>query len=220
MQVVEQSWEFVNPLFKNLDDYKRMIDILTVPARVCYQAGIYASPEQMLQTKIIDSGHHSVIEHCVVTVIATTNRGVTHEAVRHRIASYSQESTRYCNYSKDRFDGEIKIIDPVWAPEPFVLKGQELTLEQRAYCIFLETCQHCEHGYMKLLELGWTAQQAREVLPNALKTQIVITYNLREWRHFFSLRADLTAHPQMRALASSMLVRFKEVMPLFFSDLQ
>lgn len=179
--------------------------------RTCYKSEdrIDAGTAQAFVAKVLNSGHHSVIEHVSASVRMITNRGVSHEIVRHRLASYSQESTRYCNYSKDRFDNEITVIRPVWmdpkSPEPGDVTWRE-------------SAEQAERYYFNLLARDWSAQQARDVLPNALKTEIVMTANMREWRHFFHLRAAPAAHPQMRALAQAMLADFRARVPVLFDD--
>lgn len=179
--------------------------------RVCYK-----SENKMMQGTtteflglITRRGHESIIEHEKVTVLFIIDRGVSHEVVRHRIASYSQESTRYCNYSKEKFGGEISVI------EPFYFVGKE-----DAYRHWKEACLVAEKTYIDLLEMNCSPQEARSVLPNSLKTEIVVTYNLREWRHFFRLRAASAAHPQMRQVAIPLLLLFKRELPVLFADIK
>lgn len=150
--------------------------------------------------------HESVIEHESVSVRIICDRGVTHEIVRHRLASYSQESTRYCNYAEDKFGSEITVIDPA----PF-LKGD-------VYDAWLGAMKNAERAYFAMLEMGASPQMARSVLPNSLKTEIVMTCNLREWRHFFTLRSAEAAHPQMRQIARPMLREFRRLIPVIFDD--
>ena len=158
---------------------------------------------------IISRGHYSVIEHQSITVRVICDRGVTHEIVRHRLASYTQESTRYCNYSKGKYGGEITVIEPVfWNKNDAKYKIWESSLEQS------------EKAYNNLIELGASPQEARSVLPNSLKTEIVITMNLREWRHFFKLRAAKSAHPQMQEIANPLLKKFKDLIPIIFDDIK
>ena len=126
---------------------------------------------------IIKSGHESVLEHGTISVKFICDRGVTHEIVRHRIAAYCQESTRYCNYSKDKFNNEITVIKPIFWNE-----------DSEQYKIWYNSMLASEKAYFDLLATGSTAQEARDVLSNSLKTEIVVTYNIREWRHFFELR--------------------------------
>ena len=138
--------------------------------------------------------HESILEHVAVSVRVITDRGVTHEIVRHRIASYTQESTRYCDYSNGKLNNEITVIKPCFWEE-----GME------AYNVWMLAMQMAEQDYIKLRKLGAAPQQARPILPNSLKTEIVITMNLREWRHFFKLPAS-DAHPQMLEITIPMLL--------------
>ncbi|NLC08274.1 MAG: FAD-dependent thymidylate synthase [Syntrophomonadaceae bacterium] len=179
-------------------------------ARVCYKSEdkIGEHNDNFLKS-IISRGHESVIEHEKVTVMFIVDRGITHEIVRHRIASYSQESTRYCNYSKDKFGNEITVI------EPFFLIGKE-----EAFRYWEEACRTAEKCYLALLKNNCTPQEARSVLPNSLKTEIVVTYNLREWRHFFRLRCATPAHPQMKQVTIPLFLLFKEKLPLLFDDIE
>ena len=176
-------------------------------ARTCYKSEDQIAPgtADVLLEKLIKRGHEAMLEHAVITVCAITDRGVTHEIVRHRIASYAQESTRYCNYGNDKFGNEITVIKPV-----YWLDNQE------CFDHWIIAMHHAENGYLKLLEHGASAQEARAVLPNSLKTEIWITMNIREWRHFFSLRTSQAAHPQMRALVIPMEVKFIEKLPILF----
>jgi thymidylate synthase (FAD) len=158
---------------------------------------------------VIRSGHHSVLEHEKVTVRFIVDRGVSHELVRHRIASYSQESTRYCNYNQDRFGKEITVIEP-WFFRP---------TETAGYQTWKAACEGCERAYFELLEGGATPQEARSVLPNSLKTEVVMTANLREWRHFLQLRCAKDAHPQMKEVAIPLLFWFSEQMLAVFGGI-
>lgn len=157
---------------------------------------------------ILSLGHHSVIEHEKVTVRVICDRGISHEVVRHRIASYTQESTRFCNYSKGRFNGEITLIKPCFWNE-----------DSKEYKIWENAMENAEKTYMELIKLGAKPEEARSVLPNSLKTEIVITMNLREWRHFFKLRTSKRAHPQMREIATALLQEFKKRIPIIFDDI-
>lgn len=157
---------------------------------------------------IYNRGHLSVIEHQFVTVRVICDRGVSHEIVRHRLASYTQESTRYCNYTKGKFGSEITVIEPCFWSQ-----------DDEKYKVWKQTIEQIEESYNKLIELGATPQEARSVLPNSLKTEIVITMNLREWRHFFKLRTSQAAHPQMREIAIPLLREFKKQIPILFEEL-
>lgn len=150
----------------------------------------------------------SVIEHCGVTVRFVCDRGVTHEIVRHRLAAYSQESTRYCNYSKGKFGGEITVIKPSFWKE-----------ESYEYVMWVKSMEEAESNYFALIGMGAPPQEARSVLPNSLKTEIVMTCNIREWRHVFSLRCSKAAHPQMRELMLPLMREFYRKSPVLFENL-
>lgn len=159
--------------------------------------------------RILSSGHESIVEHEKVTVMLIIDRGVSHELVRHRVgAAYSQESTRYCRYNQEKFGREITVI------EPFFFTGDD-----KAYRLWQESCLQAEKNYMELLDMGRSAQEARSILPNSLKTEIVVTYNIREWRHFYRLRCDASAHPQMRQVAIPLLLHFGAHLPILFEDI-
>jgi thymidylate synthase (FAD) len=196
MKLVKQSWQFET----DLTAPEQSLKLLEKAGRLCYQTvGTEDSYEDFL-AKRIKIGHESLIEHVNITVKIITDRGVTHELVRHRLGSYSQESTRYCNYGKLG----MKFIFPV----DFELTEDDLHL-----------LNLIEAHYNTCLNSGRTPQQARYFLPNGLKTEIIVTFNLREWRHFFNLRCSKGAHPQMRALALDMLNQFYAKFPVIFQDI-
>lgn len=177
-------------------------------ARICYKSeDKMDSAKSGFLASVIGRGHESVIEHEKLTVLMVTDRGVTHEFVRHRMGSYSQESTRYCNYGKNRFGQEITVI------EPYFYRGTP------RYEIWKEGCLAAERAYFSLLESGSTPQEARTVLPNSLKTEIAVTYNIRQWRHFLELRCDVSAHPQARQMAIPLLLLFQQRLPVLFGDI-
>ena len=178
--------------------------------RVCYKSegNISQDSAENFIRRIIKSGHESVIEHASVTVRIVCDRGVSHELVRHRIASYSQESTRYCNYAQDRFGSELAFIKPCFWEE-----GSE------AYQVWVKEMASIETAYFELLQMGEEPQKARSILPNSLKTEIVATMNLRAWRNFFKLRTHKSAHPQMREIALPLLQKFKKTIPIVFDDI-
>lgn len=182
--------------------------------RTCYKSEnkITADSSRDFIRKIIASGHETVIEHEKVTVRVICDRGISHEIVRHRIASYSQESTRYCNYTKNKFGNEITTIEPC-----FWKSGSGADKEK--YAIWKNSIEAVEKAYFKLIELGASPQEARSILPNSLKTEIVMTMNLREWRHFFKLRTSKKAHPQIREIAIPLLNEFKKCIPVIFDDI-
>ena len=202
----------IKPYAEILDkiDGAEMLKKIEAAGRVCYksESNITEDSAKRFVGNIIKSGHESVIEHEKVTVKFVCDRGVSHEIVRHRIASYSQESTRYCNYSKDKFDGQLTFIKPPFWNE-----------DDRKYK-FWESIMLCtEQDYLSLIEDGATPEEARSILPNSLKTEIVVTMNLREWRHFFKLRTSKRAHPQMREVAIPLLKDFKKLIPVVFDDI-
>jgi len=200
MKIVEQSF-----VIESIDG-ERMIQTIERRGRVCYKSEGQITPDSArgFIAGLIKRGHESVLEHEKVTVTAVCDRGVSHEIVRHRIASYSQESTRYCNY----------LIKGVAVIEPFFFVNKK-----KRYDIWLEAMWACEKAYNALIEDGATPQEARSVLPNSLKTEIVITFNLREWRHFFKLRCAKAAHPQMREITIPLLAEFKKLIPVVFDDI-
>ncbi|MCP4549257.1 MAG: FAD-dependent thymidylate synthase [bacterium] len=159
--------------------------------------------------KITKLGHHSVIEHASATLKIVCDRGVTHELVRHRLASYSQESTRYCNYSKGEFGSEITVIAPPFA-DSFGGTSQKAKWES--------AMGYAERMYFGMLEQGAPPQIARSVLPNSLKAEIVMTANIREWMHVLTLRLAPAAHPQMREIARMILDALKPVFPTILAQ--
>ena len=179
--------------------------------RVCYKSEdkITETSAQAFVGNIIKRGHEAVLEHSSVTVKFVVDRGVSHEIVRHRLAAYCQESTRYCNYSKNGFGGEITVIKPLYLDEG-----------TRAFACWRGACETAESAYFSLLEWGCSPQEARAVLPNSLKTEVVMTANLREWRHFFNLRTAPAAHPQMREVTIPLLRRMQELIPVVFDDIE
>lgn len=151
--------------------------------------------------------HASVLEHGAITVKFVIDRGVSHELVRHRIASFSQESTRYCNYTKGKFDAEITVIKPCFWPEGSF-----------EYSVWALACKNAEIDYFKLIQAGAKAQEARSVLPNSLKTEVVMTTNPREWHHVFTLRCATGAHPQMREIMIPLRAKFMTAWPSLFTN--
>ena len=191
-----------------------MLKAIERAGRTCYKSENLVSEESAKKfvTNILKLGHESVIEHEKITVRIISDRGVSHEIVRHRIASYSQESTRYCNYCNDRFGNELTFIEPC-----FFSSDSEEDIKNKQ--VWLDTMAIIEKNYNMLIENGAKPEEARAILPNSLKTEIVVTMNLRAWRHFFKLRADKSAHPQIREIANMILDEFKEKLPTIFGDI-
>ncbi len=205
--------KIIKPSVEILDNITpvEVLKKLELCGRVCYKSEDKITDESAVKfiSNIIKQGHESVLEHVSFSVRFICDRGVSHEIVRHRIASYSQESTRYCNYSKGDFDGQITVIEPLYL-EP----GTE------GYEIWKKACQEAEDNYFKLLQYGCTAQEARAVLPNSLKTEIVMTANVREWRHFLKLRTSKAAHPQIKEVAEMLLEQLNFLLPSLFDDIE
>ncbi len=220
MKIVEQSWQFEEDV-----NGAAILRKIEMAGRTCYKSEDRITDESAIKfvSGVIKAGHHSVIEHHNITVKIMTDRGVTHEIVRHRIASYSQESTRYCNYSHDKFGNEITVVLPVWfkgLTEDNLNRTDEEQRRHGQYKLWKASCEQIEKAYFELLDAGQSPQEARAVLPNSLKTEIVMTANLREWRHFFTLRAGKRSHPQLRDLATDMLEGFRKKVPVLFDDIQ
>lgn len=186
------------------------VEFLELAGRTCYKSEDRMTPGSAVKfvRMIEERGHHSVLEHCVATARFVCNRGVTHELVRHRIASYSQESTRYCNYSKDKHENQISLIP---------MRGG-LTDEQWERRLGLY--KHVEEVYLAETSEGVKAQQARDNLPICLKTEIVATFNLREWMHVFTLRCSKAAHPQIREVMLVALSVFATRLPAIFEPIK
>lgn len=199
-------------------DYATMLTNIEKIGRVCYKSESKIKPgsAETFITGIIKRGHESVIEHESITVKVICDRGVSHEIVRHRIASYSQESTRYCNYTNEKFGGEITCID--------ISSGFHYNMNDDKDCLKYEIWNNAmmaaEKYYFDLINAGASPEEARSVLPNSLKTEIVITMNLREWRHFIKLRSSSRAHPQIKEISDIILDMFSARYPVFFNDLK
>lgn len=205
MKIIKPSFEILTPI-DEASIYKQIERV----ARTCYKSEdcITEDSAPKMVRGLVKRNHMAMIEHSHVSVKFICDRGVSHEIVRHRIASYAQESTRYCNYNLGKFGGEITVI------EPFFFK--EGTPE---YLAWYMACKTAEDQYLELIKMGRSPQEARSVLPNSLKTEIVVTMNLREWIHFFELRAVGTTgdpHPQMKESAFPVLKAFAEAMPTIF----
>ena len=201
--------EIVNPSHTILDnvDGEQILLKLERCGRTAYKSEdrITAGSAEKFIAGILRRGHESVIEHVSISVRFVCDRGVTHEIVRHRLCAYTQESTRYCNYAKKG----VTFVEP-----PFWEHGSQ------EYNRWYITMQNAEAAYNKLIEYGCTPQQARSVLPNSLKTEIVVTANLREWRHIMKLRTSEAAHPQMRELMIPLLADFTRLLPTIFGDIE
>ena len=206
MKIINASYHIETPI-----DGAEILKRIEKAGRTCYKSEDRITDESAgaFVRMLIERGHESVLEHESITVRFICDRGVSHEIVRHRIASFSQESTRYCNYSNDRFGSELTFIKPCFFKEK---KG--------AYCSWYNSMDFAECAYFDMLDDGCTPQEARSVLPSSTKTEVVMTANLREWRHFLKLRTAKAAHPQMRELTVPLLKELQERIPVVFDDIQ
>ena len=206
MKIIDARYEILDKI-----DGMEVLKKIERVARTCYKSEDYikeGSAERLVKS-LIDRGHEAMLEHYSFSVKFVCDRGVSHEIVRHRVASFAQESTRYCNYSKDKFGNELTFIRPCF--------WEENTHEYFSWC---ESMGNAEKGYFELLKLEATPEKARSVLPNSIKTEVVMTANLREWRHFLKLRTAQAAHLQMRELTIPLLKELKEKIPIVFDDIE
>ena len=219
MKIVEPKYEILTDIseggIKELQQIERV-------ARVCYKSEDKITPDGESAKKLVGflvkQGHEAMLEHSQLSVLFTCDRGVANELVRHRIASFAQESTRYCNYSKEKFGGELSFIRPYYIE----LTDADKNLNNVQYTpgiAWIDSCNVAELNYKGLLKLGMRPEQARCVLPLCLKTEIVVTANYREWRNIFKLRTPVAAHPQMRELMCPLLKELQSKIPVVFDDI-
>lgn len=212
MKIIDAGYEFITPIDGNV-----ILKRIEQAGRVCYKSEDKITDESAIKfaQNIIKRGHEAVLEHCSFTVKFIVDRGVSHEIVRHRVASYCQESTRYCNYSKDKFGNEITVIRPC-----FWREDEDENKEHIKFAVWKRSIAEAESAYFELVRMGATPQEARAVLPNSLKTEVVMTANIREWRHFLKLRTSSAAHPQIREVAIPLLKELKKKIPVLFDDIE
>lgn len=225
MKLIRPYYEIITPINEDME-VKKIIKTIEKVARTCYKSEdkiTEDSAEKMIKM-LISRGHEAMIEFGDIIVKFVCDRGVSHEIVRHRLGSYAQESTRYCNYSKDKFGNQITFIIPCWINDEQIDLVQKMN--ENNFMEVYETTKAwysslnaSEQAYNLLIKLGWQPQEARSVLPNALKTEINVKYNIREWRHFFKQRCSTAAHPQMRELTIPLLNDFKLKIPILFDDI-
>lgn len=203
-------------------DGTEILKTIEAIGRTCYKSEDKITGDSCIGfvQRIIQRGHEAILEHFNISVRIFCDRGVSHEIVRHRVASYAQESTRYCDYSRDKFGSGVNYIDLAAGmkldPKVSTLDAAQLSA---IYEEWYNACLDAERHYLNMLALGATPQIARSVLNNSTKTEIVVTMNLREWRYFFRLRSASAAHPQMREVAIPLLKEFKEKIPMVFDDI-
>ena len=229
--------KLIKPKVEILDrlDERAIVGRIATVARTCYKSeGMRtADKDYALVKRLIESKHEAMLEFVDVTVKFTTSIGITREIIRHRMASFANESTRYCNYNKDKFGNEITFIIPshldipegdyTYSDADWVNLDEmktQLSADDRAIISdWLFALSHAENIYRILTNRGWKAEQAREVLPMSTKSELCMKANLREWRHFFKLRCHKTAHPDIRVLALDLLKQMHEQVPIIFDDL-
>lgn len=201
--------KIINPSIEIMDNLERytILKKIEICGRTCYKSQLGNNSGVFVQN-LIKRGHESVLEHFSFSVNFIVDRGISHEIVRHRLSSFSQESTRYCNYLNDKFDNEITVIKP-----SFFEEGTH-SME-----VWEDTMRQLEQTYFNLLNIGHTPQEARTVLPNSLKTELVMTANIRQWRHFLKLRCAKDAHPQMREVAIMLHKELTAIVPELFEDI-
>lgn len=208
MKIVKPTLEILSPAALDAVSRKAALHSIARAARTCYKSS--GTDDATLVMQLVRNGHHAMLEHYSLTVRFVVDRGVSHEIVRHRMASYAQESTRYCNYGKDKFDGEIAVICP-----PGLAYIDRIEWES--------ACRKAEAAYLVMLDDGVPPEIARSVLPHALATTVIMTANLREWRHFLALRAVGTTgkpHPQIKEAAQSLFQQLADWLPEVFGDLE
>ena len=208
MRVINAGYEIISDL-----NGAEILKHIERCARVCYKSEdrITDGSAEKMVAALIRSGHEAMLEHYSFTVKFICDRGVSHELVRHRIASFAQESSRYCCYAKDKFGKELTFINPCfWEPD------------SDNYARWFHEMDEAEKTYLAMIEDGATPEQARDILPISIKTEIVMTANLREWRHFFKLRAEEVTgkpHPQMLEITIPLLKELKQKVPVVFDDI-
>ena len=208
MRVINAGYEIISDL-----NGAEILKHIERCARVCYKSEdrITDGSAEKMVAALIRSGHEAMLEHYSFTVKFICDRGVSHELVRHRIASFAQESSRYCCYAKDKFGKELTFINPCfWEPD------------SDNYARWFHEMDEAEKTYLAMIEDGATPEQARDILPISIKTEIVMTANLREWRHFFKLRAEEVTgkpHPQMLEITIPLLKELKQKIPVVFDDI-
>jgi len=211
MKLIKPSFEILSKI-----DREEILKAIEIAGRTCYKSEDKITPDSSSKfvTMLVERGHLAMIEHQSISVKFICDRGVSHEIVRHRLCSFAQESTRYCNYSKDKFDNQLTFIIPEWfsSDNPTKISEQEL--------IWYNAMKISENYYNELINQGWQPQQARSILPNSLKTEIVVTANLREWKEIFRQRCASVAHPQMRELMIPLQKELQIILPEIFGNNQ
>lgn len=221
MKIIKPSYEILTPISDSgIEELKKIEKV----GRTCYKSEDRITDDgesaRNFVSMLIKNGHEAMIEHSTLSVKFIVDRGVSHELVRHREASFAQESQRYCNYCKEKFGNEVTFID-IRGGFEYDNKCNNLSLEELD-CLFHTwkfNMYMAEISYIHLIETGISPQIARSVLPNSTKTEIIITANYREWRHILKLRTAKDAHPQMREIMIPLLKELKTIIPVVFDDI-
>ena len=217
MRIIKPSYTILSDISEN---GIKELQFIEQAARTCYKSEDRITDDgesaKALIKRLIKSGHEAMLEHSMLSVRFVVDRGISHEIVRHRLFSFAQESTRYCNYSNGKFGSELTFIKPYfWDADDDNVGPENMT----NYDWWSYACEEAETAYLELLKNGATPQEARTVLPNSTATEIVVTGNYREWRHFLKLRTDKAAHPQMRQVTIPLLKELREKIPIIFDDI-
>lgn len=221
MKLLQASYEILTPISDGGIEELKAIERI---GRVCYKSEGKITQDGESAKKfvrmLISNGHEAMLEHSNLSIRFVCDRGVSHEIVRHRIASYAQESTRYVNYSQDKFNNQVSFIDieeGIYS-DPKLSDASEDTIDD-LYAEWHDAMEDAEQHYINMIHMGATPQIARSVLPNSTKTELVMTANYREWRNFFKLRTAKSAHPQIRTLAISLCKELQSKIPVIFDDI-
>lgn len=246
MKIINASYEIMDPKIEMAKDY--IYKKIERVGRTCYKSEDKITEDSAAKfiSGLVKRQHEAMLEHASMTVKFIVDRGVSHEMVRHRMASFAQESTRYCNYSKDKFGGEITFIEPLWFQDGSFekakssvlrMKNGDMTLEEWDKCHkdkelmnkiweymgWYDSCSDAELQYKDFIDkYHWTPEMARSILPNSLKTEVIVTANMREWRHILNLRAAGTTgkpHPQIAEVMVPLCGELAEYMPELFNDI-
>lgn len=223
MKIIKAGYEIMTPISNGGVEELKFIERV---ARTCYKSEDKISEDESSAIRmvqgLIQRGHEAMLEHGGMTVKFTVDRGISHEIVRHRLASFAQESTRYCNYAGDKFGKELTFIKPPFVSDEDIEKwgsGNEMFMSEEAWT-WIIAMNAAEGDYIECIEEHHLSPQlARDILPNSLKTEVVMTANWREWRHFLKLRAAKDAHPQMQEVAYPLLEEMVERIPVLFDDI-
>lgn len=207
MRTIDAGYEILTPIRGD------ELQLIEKAGRTCYKSEDKITDESAKKfvAGLIKRNHEAMLEHSFLSIRFICDRGVSHELVRHRLASFAQESTRYCNYSQDKFGNELTFIKPFFLDE-----------DTNEYRVWEHAMKVAESDYMMMLNAGRTLQEARSILPNSIKTEVVMSTNYREWRHFFKLRAARAtgpAHPQMEEITRPLLEELKTLIPVVFDDI-